>query len=104
MKKQGRLAEMIEEAAAAASYFLCVYFFGMRGESALGPFSLEGASSPDGVGFVAGLSAVDGLSHVSIALVIVYRSYGSVDGYLVEVGAPESDELCIGVGEQPALE
>ena len=42
---------------------------------------------------------IDGASHMPIALVVVHRSEGTVDGQLIEVGTAEAGKLRIGVGE-----
>ena len=65
---------------------------------------MEGTATAEGIGLVVDVVLVDGLSHVSIAVVVVHRCERPIDGDLVEIDTAQAGELRIGVREQPPLQ
>ena len=63
-----------------------------------------GPAVVDGVGLVVGAALVDRLAMEGVALVVVERAQRAVDRDLVEVRPTETQQLGVGVGEQPALQ
>ena len=101
-KKLG-LAEMIDKALAALTYFMSIDTLRVRYKTAILHHCLAGVSVTQRVRMVACLTLIDRLAHMAITLVVMHRHYRTVNGYLVEVGTSEADELCIGIREEPAL-
>ncbi len=63
-----------------------------------------GPAAVDRVGLVVGAALVDRLAMEGVALVVVERAQRAVDRDLVEVRPTETQQLGVGVGEQPALQ
>ena len=95
--EQGRLAEMIKEIPTSLSYFCPSHLFSVADKHTEVGCCLHGAASAKGVRLIAGPSFVDGLTHMSVALVVVNRHDRAVDRNLVKVWTPQPDQLRIGV-------
>jgi hypothetical protein len=103
VKKQFRLAEMVEEAFTSFPYFPGIDPFCIRGKASLQFTSLEWTTAANGIRMITCSAGIDLLPHRSIALVIVYRHYRPIDRYFMEIGSAQADKLCVGIGEQTSL-
>src|SRR6185436_14675333 len=90
--KERRLTEMVKKAGATRTHFLRIDPFGVARKAAHVYAGLERTPAPEAVGVVTGLAPVDGLTHEPIALIIVQRSYGAVDGNLMKVRPAQSQQ------------
>src|SRR5690606_16884074 len=63
-----------------------------------------GPASVNGIGFVTGTPLVDRLAMKGITLVVVEGTYRTVDRNFIKIRSAQTQQLCIGIREQPALQ
>src|SRR5690606_30342048 len=95
---------MIEEAPASATGLAWSGRVGVACESALRFRCLLRITTFQRIGFVTHPPPVNRLAHETVALIIVHRGDRPVNGYLLKVRSPQTDQLCIGIREQAALQ
>src|SRR4029453_125235 len=87
------LTKVIKKARTSFTHFAGVNPFRKAGKAAHIHSSLKGAASAQAIWFVAGLTLIDCLSHVTVALIIMKRRDGSIDWDFMKIRSAQANQL-----------
>ena len=84
---------MVVKAGAAGSNFLCINAFFVSVKTAVLHHRLKRTAAGQRIGLVCYIALVDRLPHMTVALVVMNRSNGSVDWDFVKIWTSQSRKL-----------
>src|SRR5436305_10369 len=95
---------MIKETGTACANFLCVDSLCVARKAAHIHSCLERTAASQAIRVVRRHSAVDCLSHETVALIVMHRRDRTIDGNFVKIWPTETQQLRVEIREKPSLQ